>query len=48
VNKTISMVAVATLVAVSVSLAQAQNGKVHRVGVLSTVDTPVLKGFAMD
>ena len=44
-NKTIPMVAVAMLVAASVSLAQAQDGKAHRVGVLSIVDTPVLKGF---
>jgi ABC-type uncharacterized transport system substrate-binding protein len=45
VNKTIPTVAVAMLVAASVSLAQAQDGKAHRVGVLSIVDTPVLKGF---
>ena len=44
-NKTIPMVAVAMLVAASVSLAQAQDGKAHRIGVLSIVDTPVLKGF---
>jgi len=45
VNKTIPMVAVALLVVASLSLAQAQDGKTHRVGVLSIVDTPVLKGF---
>jgi len=45
VHKTIPIVAVALLVVASVSLAQAQDGKTHRVGVLSIVDTPVLKGF---
>ena len=44
-NKTISMVAVAMLIVASISLAQAQDGKAHRVGVLSIVDTPVLKGL---
>ena len=44
-NKTIPMVAVAMLVVASLSLAQAQDGRTHRVGVLSIVDTPVLRGF---
>ena len=45
VNKRILMLAAAVLVAASMSLAQAQDGKTQRVGVLSIVDTPVIKGL---